>query len=252
MLDLSHNFFQGNLPITEIEYGNLTILRLNDNQFSGTISTEIGKLTSLNELMLCCNELRGSIPSQIGNLRNMSKLSLSNNFLKGTLVSDLSNLKKLELLHVHRNRIEGSVDFFNYSIKEFVADCGRTETSKPLLTCSTCSTCCNDEGSCINTSKTWPSGDLKYLRISPTYLVILFVMTGMVALSCCFLLVRYFDALPPLPFEARIGFQKASAYRFLLSNNKFLQFIALLAFSFQIWIIITFHDRVAPVVKLDC
>ena len=47
------------------------LLRLNNNQHSGNIPTEIGNLGSLQDLRLNNNKLSGRLPMEIGNLTNL-------------------------------------------------------------------------------------------------------------------------------------------------------------------------------------
>jgi Leucine-rich repeat (LRR) protein len=50
------------------------LLSLRDNNFSGTIPTELFQLTNLKSLSLGENSLNGSIPTEIGNLEDLGTL----------------------------------------------------------------------------------------------------------------------------------------------------------------------------------
>ena len=237
---MSHNFFTGNLPLSESNHKKITILHLNNNRFGGIISTHIGSFDALTEINLSSNQLIGTIPSQIGNLVNVSTFSLSYNLLEGTIVSEFSNLMNLELLHLHHNMFTGSTDILNHSIRDFIADCGRTETSKPLVICPQCTTCCNTEDSCISTEKIWSHESMKYVKMNPTYSIVIFTVCAMIILMFSSIVLKSCRLFLPLPSEVRKVRQDGSANRFFLSNNKYLQFIAFLSNLFQALVIILF------------
>ena len=54
--------------------GRVADLRLDGNQLSGSIPSELGNLAYLQELWLHDNQLSGSIPSELGNLDNLEYL----------------------------------------------------------------------------------------------------------------------------------------------------------------------------------
>ena len=62
--------------------GNLTglvKLKLNNNQFTGSLPSSISNLINLNLLDLSHNQISGNLPDQINNLSNLSYLFLQNN-----------------------------------------------------------------------------------------------------------------------------------------------------------------------------
>eukprot|EP00804_Cyclotella_cryptica_P008515 CCRYP_007523-RD/>CCRYP_007523-RD protein AED:0.48 eAED:0.48 QI:0/-1/0/1/-1/0/1/0/82 len=74
----------------------LSVLFLDDNYLSGSISTSVGKLSNLSRLTLSDNEMTGSIPSEIGEMSNLVMLWLFNNDkMEGSIPESLSGLKKL-------------------------------------------------------------------------------------------------------------------------------------------------------------
>lgn len=151
-LDLSDNYFSGYLPL----YNDIKIIRLNNNQFEGSISTIIGNLRSLEQLYLQDNELTGSLPTEIGILENLTQFSISHNTIKGSITDAIYNLHNLDVLHFHSNQLTGSIESFNYLINSFITDCGNTETSRSFVSCPDCTECCNIEERCISKSATWP------------------------------------------------------------------------------------------------
>ncbi|XP_021867161.2 MDIS1-interacting receptor like kinase 2-like [Spinacia oleracea] len=63
----------------------LSILRLNENHFSGSIPALIGRLTKLTDLRLFLNQFSGHIPQDIGNFSSMTILHLGANNFTGSL-----------------------------------------------------------------------------------------------------------------------------------------------------------------------
>ena len=71
------------------------ILKLSDNQLSGTIPSEIGSLINLDQLFLYANGLSGTIPTEIFSLTNLVWLYLFDNQLSGTIPVELGGLSQL-------------------------------------------------------------------------------------------------------------------------------------------------------------
>jgi hypothetical protein len=88
---------------------NLTDLRLNANQLSGTIPSTLGNLTNLGNLRLDANQLSGTIPSSLGNLTNLGELYLGGNQLSGTIPSTFGNLAGLYYLDLAGNQFSGTI-----------------------------------------------------------------------------------------------------------------------------------------------
>ena len=89
--------------------GSVSTLRLDNNQLSGTIPTQIGNLTQLTELRLDSNQLSGLMPPQIGNLTRLTRLFLDSNQLRGPIPSQLGDLDRLDILRLGQNRLSGSI-----------------------------------------------------------------------------------------------------------------------------------------------
>eukprot|EP00750_Incisomonas_marina_P003842 INCI13419.1.p1 GENE.INCI13419.1~~INCI13419.1.p1 ORF type:complete len:1236 (+),score=245.68 INCI13419.1:428-3709(+) len=107
-LTLAYNKIPGRLPsalCTQLQ--GLTQLWLNDNQFTGSIPTQIGELSSLQVLMLQNNRLSGPLPSDLGRLLQLSELNIETNALTGTLPTELGQLQQLRLLNLRGNRLSG-------------------------------------------------------------------------------------------------------------------------------------------------
>ena len=78
-------------------------MKLQNNQLSGEIPSEIGNLINLGFLNLENNQLSGEIPSEIGNLINLNTLKLKNNQLTGEIpqaVCDLIESNNLNISYI--------------------------------------------------------------------------------------------------------------------------------------------------------
>merc|ERR1712238_421061 len=71
----------------------LTILYLYNNDFTGTIPSEIGLMTGLTNILFENNDFTGTIPSEIGVLTDLNSLHLSNNLLTGSIPSEVEALE---------------------------------------------------------------------------------------------------------------------------------------------------------------
>merc|ERR1712125_98183 len=97
-----------------------------DNDFTGTIPTELGAMDDLEELYLGINELRGTIPSELGSLDDLKYLYMNNNDLTGTVPTELGSMDKLKELDIADNDLTGSVThlcgikYFNYDMNELL------------------------------------------------------------------------------------------------------------------------------------
>ena len=89
--------------------GQVTALRLDANQLSGSIPSSLGNLTRLEELWLGENGLLGSIPASLGDLTNLTILSLHSNQLTGTIPASLGDLTNLTILVLHENQLTGPI-----------------------------------------------------------------------------------------------------------------------------------------------
>lgn len=125
-LNLSHNAFDGHLPLAALSPlsasetaaarglgSSLSYLNLSHNRFTGSVSDEVGELTSLETLDLSHNKLDGAVPPGIGNCAALRVLSFSRCGLSGRLdgrVGDgLGRLRSMETLRLDANTFEGSV-----------------------------------------------------------------------------------------------------------------------------------------------
>lgn len=84
-------------------------LSVSNNQFSGTITKDVGLLESLESLDLSGNLFTGSIPSQLTSLQNLVLVNISLNNMEGEIPSGFANLKLLKYLDFHSNGFLGDV-----------------------------------------------------------------------------------------------------------------------------------------------
>ncbi|XP_062081250.1 receptor-like protein 33 [Humulus lupulus] len=115
-LNLANNFLTGSIPswIHSLEF--LTILRLDDNNLTGTIKVFHSK--SLPDLSLSSNNLNGEIPNSIFKQEELQSLDLSYNNLDGVVeLSKFSLLKNLDQLILSFNNfmIVRSNKVFNHN-----------------------------------------------------------------------------------------------------------------------------------------
>ncbi|OWM85811.1 hypothetical protein CDL15_Pgr012061 [Punica granatum] len=97
-----------------------TAIDLSRNFFGGDIPELIGDLKALKGLNLSHNNLTGIIPSSVGNLTNLEWLDLSSNKLNGEIPRGLADLTVLSWLNLSDNQLEGLIpqsrqfDTFNH------------------------------------------------------------------------------------------------------------------------------------------
>jgi len=85
------------------------VLRLDNNNLTGTIPPEIGYLNALTLLYLFVNNLTGSLPDEICNLTQLDNLYLRNNQISGSIPSDIGNLALLINFYANNNQLNGSI-----------------------------------------------------------------------------------------------------------------------------------------------
>ena len=95
--------------VTTDSSGNVTELKLFNNNLSGTIPAALGQLSHLTRLSLDNNNLSGPIPVALGQLSHLTRLSLSNNNLSGTIPVALGQLSRLTHLILAINKLRGPI-----------------------------------------------------------------------------------------------------------------------------------------------
>ena len=89
--------------------GRVIELRLDENNLTGFIPTEIGSLSELRRLSLIGNMLTGSIPREFGQLRNVEELSLSHNQLIGAIPPEIGKMSALLFFSAGDNQLRGEI-----------------------------------------------------------------------------------------------------------------------------------------------
>ncbi|KAF7849000.1 hypothetical protein BT93_L1351 [Corymbia citriodora subsp. variegata] len=109
-LNISYNYFVGELPELSPGFANLRFLNLSFNNFTGEIPASYGRLPALSALSLYSNLLNGTIPSFLGNLSELTLLEIGYNpFVQGPLPPEIGNLFRLERLWVAGSNLVGEI-----------------------------------------------------------------------------------------------------------------------------------------------
>ncbi|KAF9029092.1 hypothetical protein BGZ52_001833, partial [Haplosporangium bisporale] len=133
-LVLKNNYFTGHLPpellqlkqLTELSIANnefdgllpqglfsslkkLRVVNINQNGFTGEISSDVGGLTGLLKFAARANEFTGKIPKEFGNCKLLSSISLGDNHLTGEIPESIYTLRNLKILDLPDNKLTGSI-----------------------------------------------------------------------------------------------------------------------------------------------
>lgn len=148
-LYIDHNGFEGSFPQS---WGNLKALRhlfTYKNALSGTLDV-VPKMIAMEKLRLEENQFSGTIRSEFGALKNLEVLVLSDNDkISGELPPELGQLSKLSRLMAPNTNIDGIVPeevcslTRDYALAEFVMTC-RGRGMEGGVLCSCCTECKSD------------------------------------------------------------------------------------------------------------
>jgi len=137
----SSNFLSGSISSSIGDLGELTALRLDDNEFFGTIPwNELTGLKNLEILGLHNNKrLSGEIPPSIGDLGELRDLALGGNEFKGTIPESIGDLKNLRHLWIEDLDLTGTVPIgvcalWEQNLRSFLSDCNKVQ-------CTCCTGC---------------------------------------------------------------------------------------------------------------
>ncbi|KAF9626300.1 hypothetical protein IFM89_032149 [Coptis chinensis] len=92
----------------------LAVLSLQENNFMGDISEEIGNCKQLTHLLLSGNKLSGILPDSLSNLNNLKKFEISNNSFSGKL-PNLARISGLVSFLADNNHFTGPIPYFDFS-----------------------------------------------------------------------------------------------------------------------------------------
>ncbi|KAH0701095.1 hypothetical protein KY284_015310 [Solanum tuberosum] len=121
-LDLSYNYFHGELPLEFSRLRKLRAINLSFNNFTGEIPKFLGDFQDLQMLSLENNSFSGFIPSSISNMKNLGFLNLRYNNLEGNIPAGIAALRSLKWLSFGFNKLNGSnvLSMFNISTLEYL------------------------------------------------------------------------------------------------------------------------------------
>ncbi|KAM5555282.1 hypothetical protein ABKV19_023268 [Rosa sericea] len=110
-LDLSRNYFSGNIPRDWTGLQDLKVIDFSNNNLSGEIpSSMCSQLPSLKWLRLSNNNLSGNLESSLQTCRNLSALDLTGNNFSGTIPDCIGeNLHTLSYLLLGANKFTGNI-----------------------------------------------------------------------------------------------------------------------------------------------
>ncbi|KAI5332187.1 hypothetical protein L3X38_022316 [Prunus dulcis] len=87
----------------------LTVLKIDQNYFTGPLPAFIGNMSALTSLSIAINSFSGPIPKELGNLTELTTLSFGSNNFSGTLPPELGNLVKLEQWYMDSCGLSGEI-----------------------------------------------------------------------------------------------------------------------------------------------
>mmetsp|Transcript_39645 Transcript_39645/g.75870 ORF Transcript_39645/g.75870 Transcript_39645/m.75870 type:complete len:260 (+) Transcript_39645:115-894(+) len=108
-LSMVNNQYTGSVPTELGALTRLTTFHFGDNQLTGTLPTELLSLTQLRWMGFYNNNLTGTVMSELGILTSLTRLNLHYNQLTGTLPSELLALTSVDLLVCQNARLCGYI-----------------------------------------------------------------------------------------------------------------------------------------------
>ncbi|XP_044488716.1 LRR receptor-like serine/threonine-protein kinase RPK2 [Mangifera indica] len=109
VLSLAFNGFSGEIPGEIWGLEKLEVLDLEGNLFDGRLPNEFVGLRGLRVLNLGFNRIDGEIPVSFNKCEDLEVLNLAGNKVKGLIPASLGNLLKLRGLYLSYNELNGSI-----------------------------------------------------------------------------------------------------------------------------------------------
>ncbi|GLT27155.1 hypothetical protein SLA2020_021790 [Shorea laevis] len=100
---------RGVMPEELLAFKFLTVLKLQQNYFTGPLPAWIGNLSTLQHLNIYVNAFSGPIPKELGNLKELTFLMFAFNNFSGMLPPELGNLVKLEHFYINSCGVGGEI-----------------------------------------------------------------------------------------------------------------------------------------------
>ncbi|CAK8577892.1 unnamed protein product [Lathyrus sativus] len=113
-LELSNMGLKGQFPRGIVNCSSMTGLDLSNNEFSGTIPSDISILLRyVTKFDLSNNKFSGEIPISFANCTYLNSLKLNNNMLSGEIPKQLESLPRLKEISFANNYLSGSMPVFS-------------------------------------------------------------------------------------------------------------------------------------------
>lgn len=105
---LNNNGLSGTMPDLS-DLPGLSILRLQQNDISGDISTILDDIPGIRILDLSSNNITGNLPASIGTMTDIFNVNLSDNGITGSIPVEIGDATTLGYLSIYENNLIGSI-----------------------------------------------------------------------------------------------------------------------------------------------
>ena len=109
MIDVSEDQFTGPLPKDMCKGGNLELLLLLNNSFTGDLRESYGDCKNLLRFRVNINNLKGKVPKGIWGLPRVNIIDLSFNKFVGEIGPEIRNAKNISQLYINNNYFFGTL-----------------------------------------------------------------------------------------------------------------------------------------------
>lgn len=104
---------KGAFPEWLYDLKDLKVVRLNTNDFTGSLSDKLGQLTNLTDLYINGNKnLGGTIPATIGQLKNLVSINIAQTGIGGSIPEELVGCESLKNFMAYSNNLSGEIPDF--------------------------------------------------------------------------------------------------------------------------------------------